>query len=982
MALRGNLDSLRPTEVLQLLTQSGKSGTLVVFDERKTKLVAFDKGQVVHAAHTERLPPLEEVLFQRGLVTNEQLAEGNDAHRFDDEVVKIVDRRRAGTARRQTRAPGRRLGQVLVQQGRLRAEELDDALEPRNVPDALLHRILVQQGLLHLPDTAEARQSVAGTTSLYEGILRHELVGLADIKKAVLQLDEPTLIELLVHRGLVKKSVAQQLATRLEALRGHEPPPLRIGAYLVARGLLTQRQLERALGQQISTDSRLGDILVELALLTVDQLRAAETELALLRLDFSPLHPVARLLGERHGFTPEELVQLVAERSNGEETIAERLVQTGRIDENKVRAIVTEAVVLELADLLTWPDERYEFFEGFSLEDVLPNDPVARLHDFRFDFNSLLLDAHYRVDESLRTAAGDLHPHTILSPASLDLAGRADIPEADRRLLHRIDGRRPIVDVCSVLPGNLLEKRSVAQRLVDQGWVVRMGRQQAYKTGRAWLARGDDRQAVLHYEHGLATPGDEPSDRELRLAIQEARLARERLWLRRISLVVRQDIRSLKLVPPFRQLAEWYQRAQTAFDELLIRKGLARQWWTLKAKLALPLQSLARLGPPRVVISGALLLAVGVSFAIAGIAAPDDARENPAAANTDARRVAQPDELRRPLLSVATDAPLQVEPVVAGSAVVFAGRDGRLHSVPLPGKPGEQQSSWDVEVGEFGDVLSAPAVAGDLVFVANVRGDLHAIDRRGEPLWRTALGRLEPIQPLPLFEPNEGVAPSGASTVAVASRESLVLLTAATGVEQHRWRTGNRIAARPVVAGARLFFGSDDGHVYCVDWQERTVLWDRQLDDDVRWLLSHGDRVVVVLRGGNATACDASTGRVLWTRGVGGLEVHRLLSRADGTIGVELATGCRLAIDPVTGHTITTWTAPEQMPVDRSIDVGGLHVYATDDGFVGAFDERGNHLWRTVGELGPVNAWSTGPGVIAIATAGGSLQLVEAEVQR
>lgn len=985
MALRGNLDSLQAAELLQLLTQSGKSGTLVVSDERKTKLLSFEKGQLLHAVHQERLPPLEEILYQQGKISREQMEAQRDAPRFDDEVVRIVDRRRVGARKNpSTRAPGQRFGRILVQQERIRQEDLDFVLSPKNAPDEILHRVLVEHGGLHLPDSAEVRQRIAGDKSLYEGLIVLGLATREDVQQAMLRIDEASLTDLLVHHGLIKKSVAQQLAAQLDQLRAHERPQLRIGAFLVAKGLVSQRQLEKALGQQISSDARLGDIAQQLGLLSEDQLRQAETELAILRLEFSPLHPILEALHEDHGFTDEELAAIVERQRSSEQTLVEALVETGKVDEATVRDVFTEAVVLELADLLTWPDERYEFFEGISLEDVLSQEPVSRPHDFTFDFHSLLLDAHYRVDELERTTAGSLSPQTILTVASLDVERDPEMSEADRRLLARIDGCRPLIDVCSVLPGNLFHKRQVMQRFVDHGWAVQMTRRQAYDTGQAWLKRGDNRQAVLNYEHALSSPGNEPPDAQIRLAIQEARLSAQRFWLHRMSLLVQKDVSCLTVLPPLRFLARLWQRAQTALEELLIRKGLARQWWTVKARVLRPIQGVFRTAKLR---TAALLLViggVGIAVTTAAISwmGPDGTEATPGAGGRATSVTGQPREVRSPILRIETDGPIQAEPHITDSAVVFASRDGRLRSVPLSPADAAAGRGWELEIGEFGDVLSAPAVADGKVFVVNVRGEVHAVSMDGEELWRTSLGRAEPLEPLPLFASvatgaggEENV--EKLTCVAVASRDSLVLLSAETGQELYRLPTGNRILARPVAVGRRLFVGSADDHVYCLDWQERQVVWDQELDDDVRLLLAGaGENVIAVVRGDRVVSCAADSGQPVWERDLDGREVRRIEALPDGAIGLETGRGRRIALDPIGGQRRHEFAAAPSLGVTRTGVVGALYLYAAEDGFVGGLDSAGRHLWRSADSVGRVTGWSIGDDLVVLGTEEGVLELM------
>ena len=78
-------------EVLQFLTQSGKTGILRVYDETDTKLLAFEHGQLLYAIHQRKLPLLAELLIHREVLSEENSAKLPVSDmRWDDVVTRAL----------------------------------------------------------------------------------------------------------------------------------------------------------------------------------------------------------------------------------------------------------------------------------------------------------------------------------------------------------------------------------------------------------------------------------------------------------------------------------------------------------------------------------------------------------------------------------------------------------------------------------------------------------------------------------------------------------------------------------------------------------------------------------------------------------------------------------------------------------------------------------------------------------------------------
>jgi eukaryotic-like serine/threonine-protein kinase len=82
-----------------------------------------------------------------------------------------------------------------------------------------------------------------------------------------------------------------------------------------------------------------------------------------------------------------------------------------------------------------------------------------------------------------------------------------------------------------------------------------------------------------------------------------------------------------------------------------------------------------------------------------------------------------------------------------------------------------------------------------------------------------------------------------------------------------RWKfqTAGPIRSSPVVAGDRVFVGSDDGNLYAIDAASGREMWRLATGGGVSSTPAvDGDRVFVASRGGSLVACDRASGRERW----------------------------------------------------------------------------------------------------------------------
>jgi tetratricopeptide (TPR) repeat protein len=104
MAIKGNLREAGLPDVLQLLAMGQKTGCLSLTDRSNFGYIYFDRGRITYASIVNRRDRLGDLLVKNGLLKAEDLFAAIDE---------------------QTRAPGQRLGEILVRRGNITREQLE-----------------------------------------------------------------------------------------------------------------------------------------------------------------------------------------------------------------------------------------------------------------------------------------------------------------------------------------------------------------------------------------------------------------------------------------------------------------------------------------------------------------------------------------------------------------------------------------------------------------------------------------------------------------------------------------------------------------------------------------------------------------------------------------------------------------------------------------------------------------------------------------
>jgi outer membrane protein assembly factor BamB len=180
--------------------------------------------------------------------------------------------------------------------------------------------------------------------------------------------------------------------------------------------------------------------------------------------------------------------------------------------------------------------------------------------------------------------------------------------------------------------------------------------------------------------------------------------------------------------------------------------------------------------------------------------------------------------------------------------------------------------------------------------------------------------------------------------------------------------TGGPIRLAPTVDGHRVYFGSDDGCVYCLSAEDGQLIWKRQVSSHSEWLLARGEmisrwpvRTGVLVDDGVAyfgagifphediylLAVDAKTGEILWQQdSVSSLDAGRndlspqgyLLATKD-QLFVPSGRSLPAAIDRKTGA--LQFKRTHSWRTTAGGVVGGVHALLSDDQLYAS----GPHHW-------------------------------------
>jgi len=125
----------------------------------------------------------------------------------------------------------------------------------------------------------------------------------------------------------------------------------------------------------------------------------------------------------------------------------------------------------------------------------------------------------------------------------------------------------------------------------------------------------------------------------------------------------------------------------------------------------------------------------------------------------------------------------------------------------------------------YGGVTSSPIIDQGVVYFSDTNGDVYALSTAGAFIWKQGfLGASMTSSPAYC----DGYVYVGGGNYNGDGTNYLYCLNASTGAEEWSYPTGDAVSSSPTIIDNRIYFGSDDTNVYCLDtsgglvWQHYT----------------------------------------------------------------------------------------------------------------------------------------------------------------
>jgi len=247
---------------------------------------------------------------------------------------------------------------------------------------------------------------------------------------------------------------------------------------------------------------------------------------------------------------------------------------------------------------------------------------------------------------------------------------------------------------------------------------------------------------------------------------------------------------------------------------------------------------------------------------------------------------------------------------------------------------------------EFASAAVGSGVGSDLfLYIGSNRGTFYSLSgKNGNILWKTKLGSTS----------SRPVVHLGRIYVGTDDGE-IVCLDTFDGEERWRYTSRGPVLQSPVLADEVVFFSNEADQVYALDLETGKFLWQYRAETPEEFTIRGHAGVAVddglVLTGfanGTMVALRTTTGSVAWMTSLKG-DSERFVD-VDGTpvvqgdtVYVTSSSGGVYALDKTTG--LVRWRLPIENAGALVVDENTIYVAAAEEG-VFALDLDGNIVWR------------------------------------
>ena len=254
---------------------------------------------------------------------------------------------------------------------------------------------------------------------------------------------------------------------------------------------------------------------------------------------------------------------------------------------------------------------------------------------------------------------------------------------------------------------------------------------------------------------------------------------------------------------------------------------------------------------------------------------------------------------------------------------------------------------WRVDIGtgsgSGGQLLSAPVVAGGVVYTIDARAEVRAFDAAtGRRLWRRAL--------TPEHEDDSfggGIAFADGRLYVTTGFARVIALEAATGKEIWRSRVGGPIRAAPTVFRGRVFVTTIANELVALDAKDGKVQWSHIGITETAGLLggaaptADGSVVLAAYSSGEIVALRIENGRVIWSDSLTALRRSNPISTIAHVRGRPVIDRGQVLVTSNSGRTVTIDLRTGARLWERAIGsaygpwVAGAYVYLiSNDGLI------------------------------------------------
>jgi outer membrane protein assembly factor BamB len=264
---------------------------------------------------------------------------------------------------------------------------------------------------------------------------------------------------------------------------------------------------------------------------------------------------------------------------------------------------------------------------------------------------------------------------------------------------------------------------------------------------------------------------------------------------------------------------------------------------------------------------------------------------------------------------------------------------------------------WKYQTG--GAVPSSPSIADGIVYVGSHDKNIYALDAdTGSKIWNFTTG----------YKIYSSPAVVGGKVYTGADDGNIYCLDAKTGAQLWKntdpgdiyWMASGATAtftirSSPTVVGGRVYVGSLDKNLYCIDADSGTTLWTFESGGFIVSSPAVVDGAVYLTRG-QLYKLDANNGSVIWQKELGS-SLWTSPTVADGMVFQSVDSWDHHCINATTGDIIWTYSSMHRTTIGASpLYADGL-VYLTDFFSLTALDPRANtgNINRTYGNI----TWST-----------------------